>query len=243
MKYHSSESTFKNSWEQTIVAVWQRYPNPFSRHVLSEDILERKIIKDKNESESSRPRLFTKRLLIKTNPLPKWGQRFVNMRQVAVIEESILDRDRNLFITYTRNIGYTSTMNVIEKCIYTPSRSTTPVDDENSTKPATTTSSGTTLLKREAWINSQLRGFSTVLQRFGIERYKHNANMATKGLNYALAHLFPPQQQHQQHSSSTTMRSSSPTKLTTSAAYAVVHKIENATANVQAATNAASSSL
>jgi len=157
---------------------------------------------------------------------------------VAVVEESILDRDQHLFVTYTRNIGYTSTMNVIEKCIFAPS----PLVDEalmstNNSNPKSKSTSSSTLVKREAWINSQMRGFGSVLQRFGVERYKHNANNATKGLTFALNRLYPP---HSSKKSETV-----PSKLTTAAAHAVtdlvVHKIEEATA--KAASSASSSTM
>jgi len=210
MKYHSSETFFKNPWEQTMAAIWQRYPNPFSRHVLSEDIIERRVVGS---------RLFTKRLLMKTNPLPKWGQRLVHARHVAIVEESMLDRDQRILVTYTRNIGLTTTMNAVEKCIYVSAP-----DDES----ATSTKSVSTLLKREAWISSQLRGFASVIQRFGVERYKHNAMNAAKGLNYALTRLFPP------HSHGPTTKS----KLMHSANAVtdlIAQKVEHATAKAGAA--------
>jgi len=169
MKYYTVDTIFKNPWNQVMAAVWQRYPNPYSRHVLSEDVIHRRV---------EGPLLFTKRLLIKTNPFPKWGQRFVHVRHVVIMEESILDRDGRILVTYTRNVGYASTVSAVEKCIYESSSS--EKDGE------------VTHLKREAWIDSQVRGFSTVLQRFGIERYKLNAHNASKGLNYTLGILFPP---------------------------------------------------
>lgn len=168
MKYYTVDNLIKNPWDQVMAAVWQRYPNPYSRHVLSEDTIQRRV---------EGPLLFTKRLLIKTNPIPKWGQRFVHVRQVVIVEESVLDRDSKKLITYTRNVGMATTISAVEKCVYEPSISE---KDDN-----------VTLLKREAWIDSQLRGFSAVLERFGIERYRLNAYNALKGLNYVLEHLFP----------------------------------------------------
>ena len=31
----------RSSWEQVFQSLWQRYPNPYSKHVLSEDIVDR----------------------------------------------------------------------------------------------------------------------------------------------------------------------------------------------------------
>lgn len=72
-----------------------------SSHVLTEDTLSRELKENK---------LYTKRMLTKTNRLPKWGERFVGNRVVKIIEESILDLQNKTLVTYTRNIGYSSVM-------------------------------------------------------------------------------------------------------------------------------------
>ena len=73
-----------------------------SGHVLTEDTSSQNVITG---------RLYTKRLLTKTNHLPRWGERFVpGPRQVCIIEESIVDPKTQTLTTYTRNIGYTTIM-------------------------------------------------------------------------------------------------------------------------------------
>jgi len=72
-----------------------------SNHVLSEDTVFREVRGNM---------LFTKRLLTKTNRLPKWGERFVSARTVKIVEESIIDPKEKVLITYTRNIGYVRVM-------------------------------------------------------------------------------------------------------------------------------------
>ena len=34
----------RTAWEQVAQAMWRRYPNPFSKHVLSEDTLSRFVV-------------------------------------------------------------------------------------------------------------------------------------------------------------------------------------------------------
>ena len=80
--------------------------NSFSTHVLSEDTISRKII-DNN--------LHTKRFLTKTNRLPKWGERIVNVKNVNIIEESIVDPSKKEISTYTRNVGLTKVCYFEEK--------------------------------------------------------------------------------------------------------------------------------
>lgn len=73
-----------------------------SNHVLTEDTI---------HQVASGHRLFSKRLLTKTNNMPRWGERFVpGPRYVCVVEESIVDPVGKTLTTYTRNIGYTTIM-------------------------------------------------------------------------------------------------------------------------------------
>jgi len=166
MKFYTGNSQIKYSWDQVVTGFWQRYPNPYSSHVLTEDTV----------SQISRgSQLFSKKLLTKTNSLPRWGERFVpGPRYVCVLEESVVDPKSKTLTTYTRNIGYTSIMMVEEKCIYRPS----------------TENTDWTECHREAWISSSLYGFSYALQTFGYERFKKNASRSLKGFNFILTRLF-----------------------------------------------------
>lgn len=79
-----------------------------SQHVLTEDTLERSIRDGK---------LYSKRLLSKTNHVPKWGERFYNAKSVKIVEESICDPVERTLTTYTRNIAFTKVMVNIQKKI------------------------------------------------------------------------------------------------------------------------------
>lgn len=73
----------------------------FSAHVLSEDTTYRQVRDGK---------LYTKRLLTKTNKVPKWGERFISTKTVKILEESICDPQTKTLTTYTRNLGMQSIM-------------------------------------------------------------------------------------------------------------------------------------
>ena len=80
-----------------------------SGHVLSEDTTSRNIVTGC---------LHTKRLLTKTNHVPRWGERFIpGPRQVCIIEESVIDPKTQTLTTYTRNIGYTTIMVTFACCL------------------------------------------------------------------------------------------------------------------------------
>ncbi|KAJ8713797.1 hypothetical protein PYW08_007417 [Mythimna loreyi] len=165
-RYFENTSTFNFSWDQVARGYWKRYPNPQSVHVLSEDTWSREV-KDGC--------LYTKRVLTKTNRVPKWGERFFSAKSVKIIEESIVDPEKKILVTYTRNLGFTKVMSVVERVEY---RSAGP---------------GQTIARRSAWIDSQVFGFSRAIRAFGVDRFKKNANQMVNGFNHVLHAMFPRQ--------------------------------------------------
>ncbi|XP_045453098.1 protein preli-like [Melitaea cinxia] len=163
-RYYENTTIFNFSWDQVARGYWKRYPNPQSTHVLSEDTWSRQV-KDGC--------LYTKRLLTKTNRVPKWGERFFSAKSVKIIEESIVDPEKKVLVTYTRNLGYTKVMSVVERVEYRPS------------------GHGQTIAKRSAWIDSQVFGFSRAIRAFGVERFRKNCSQMVSGFNDVLAGMFP----------------------------------------------------
>ena len=100
------------SYCQVAHAIFQRYPNPFARHVLSEDTVYREVINGTT--------LYTRRFLTKTNKIPKWGERWLASfrRSVPLLEESWVDTEARTITTYTRNVGLANFMSAIEKVVY-----------------------------------------------------------------------------------------------------------------------------
>ena len=138
----------------------------YSKHVLTEDVIHRRVIRD--------GRLFTKRLLMKTNSAPKWTERFLPAKHVFIIEESIIDSKTKTLTTYTRNIGLQHLLTLEEKVVY-------KTDHEHQQQ---------TICERQAWINSAFYGLSSAIQRLGLERYKQNIKKAYKGFNLTLESIF-----------------------------------------------------
>jgi hypothetical protein len=103
-RFYEHTIIFNYTWDQVAQGFWKKYPNPDSKHVLTEDTVCRSVYAG---------RLFSTRLLSKTNPIPKWAERFITSKHVHIIEESIVDPVNKVFITYTRNLGYTKVMVII----------------------------------------------------------------------------------------------------------------------------------
>jgi len=168
-KFYGGEVVYKWTWDQVAQAFWQRYPNPHSKHVLTEDVLSRHVEGDQ---------LYTRRLLVKTNPVPRWGERFIpsSARNMCLIEESVIDASSKTITTYTRNIAMQHVMNVEEKCVYS-------VNPENNRW---------TVCEKQAWVTSSLYGVASAIQAFGIDRFKKNAVKATRGYEHVLEKMFMP---------------------------------------------------
>ncbi|KAF5270336.1 hypothetical protein FQR65_LT05524 [Abscondita terminalis] len=166
-RYFEATTVFNFTWDQVARGFWQKYPNPNSTHVLTEDTVLREVRSGK---------LFSKRLIRKTNPSPKWADRFITTKNVNIIEESIVDPQTKTLTTYTRNLGYLKVMSVTEKVIY----------KESEEFP------GKTVAIRSAWIDSQIKGLGRAICAFGYERFKKNCNKMVGGFNYVLGNMFPP---------------------------------------------------
>lgn len=170
MKYEGS-TTIRHNWQQIALAFWSRYPNKYSKHVLSEDILERRI--DTNSGH-----LITKRLFVKTNSCPRWIERLMQTKNVHIIEESIFDPIRQTLTTITRNLGMTNLLTIEEVCVYKPH--------------ATDTAS--TVLERTAVFDSNLSGFRKfAVLRLSFERYKHNIKRTDLGFRQVIQSLLRKQ--------------------------------------------------
>uniref|UniRef100_A0A3B5LVD0 PRELI/MSF1 domain-containing protein n=1 Tax=Xiphophorus couchianus TaxID=32473 RepID=A0A3B5LVD0_9TELE len=159
VKYFCSSTDIKSTWDHVVSAFWQRYPNPFSTHVLTEDVVYREVTTDH--------RLLSRRLLMKTNRLPRWAERFFPSgmsRYVYILEDSILDPVNRSLTTYTWNLNHTTLMSVEERCVFL----------DSAEQPSTTQ------LKREAWISSSIFGFSKPIQVHLLAVYFHNRQVKSQ---------------------------------------------------------------
>uniref|UniRef100_A0A3B5AT12 PRELI domain-containing protein 1, mitochondrial-like n=1 Tax=Stegastes partitus TaxID=144197 RepID=A0A3B5AT12_9TELE len=167
-RYFHSEVHIQSPWHQVLAAFWQRYPNPYSAHVLTEDVLYREVTPSNH--------LLSRRLLTKTNRLPGWAERVFPAhlsRAVYVLEDSIVDPDANTLTTKTWNLNHNTLMTVVERCLFEGDRG----------RPSWTR------LRREAWICSAVYGLARPIQEFGLARFKSNQAKAMRGLEFALSRI------------------------------------------------------
>lgn len=91
-----------------------KYPNPFSSHVLSADILTRQL-------DPQTGKLYTVRLIHKTGTLPTWVTNMLKSQEAFVIEESVVDPVNSFMQTRTRNLTHQRLLTAEEIQTYTKS--------------------------------------------------------------------------------------------------------------------------
>uniref|UniRef100_A0A2K5QTL5 PRELI/MSF1 domain-containing protein n=1 Tax=Cebus imitator TaxID=2715852 RepID=A0A2K5QTL5_CEBIM len=168
VEYFLGQSVLRRSWDQVFDAFWQRYPNPYSKDVLTDDTVHQEVTADQ--------KLLSRRLLTTTNRMPRWAERLfpANVAHSGyILEGSIVDPQSVTMTTFTWNISHARLLVVDERCVYC----------------VNSDSSGWTETRREAWVSSSLSGVSRAVQEFGLARFKSNVTKTVKGFEYILAKL------------------------------------------------------
>ncbi|AJP40346.1 AHL_G0037030.mRNA.1.CDS.1 [Saccharomyces cerevisiae] len=108
---HRSTHIFPTDFASVSRAFFNRYPNPYSPHVLSIDTISRKVDQEGN--------LRTTRLLKKSGKLPTWVKPFLRgITETWIIEVSVVNPGNSTMKTYTRNLDHTGIMKVEEYTTY-----------------------------------------------------------------------------------------------------------------------------
>eukprot|EP00127_Corallochytrium_limacisporum_P007070 Clim_evm30s241 gene=Clim_evmTU30s241 len=164
MRFFSSLATYKAPWEEVTAAFWRKYPNPHSRHVLSTDLLDRRV----DEAEG---KMYSTRLLLKTKKVPAVAQRFVSGGKAWVIEKSVVDSKAKTMETTTQNLTYKNVLSVCETVTYRPH----PDNPRQWTETET-----------RAKIVSSISVFHPIVESFGLERFKTQYEQTKVGLQYVI---------------------------------------------------------
>jgi hypothetical protein len=163
MRKYEGTNTFQYSWQDIAVAFWNRYPNKHSKHVLSEDIIDRRV--------DQSGQLITRRLFVKTNSCPKWIERLMRTKNVHILEESYVDPFRRTLTTTTRNLGMTNLMTIEENCVYKQ-------HPENNLW---------TVVERKTTFASKLSGLKQLaIMKLSLERYKYNIRKTDSGFQQVI---------------------------------------------------------
>jgi 4-amino-4-deoxychorismate lyase len=119
MKVYQSKIDYSYTFPAVTLAYFLRYPNPYSRHVLSTDVIERYIDPDTK-------RLHTTRLHLKKSKVPAGILSFLpkglsgpgGSSQSFVLEKSTIDVREGWMKTESKNMEWTGILSVVEQQEY-----------------------------------------------------------------------------------------------------------------------------
>lgn len=120
VKFYESSFNYDYSFPAVSLAYFLRYPNPYARHVLSTDVIDRQF-------DPETQRLSTTRLHLKRSKIPPTVLKLLpkgilgassDAGQSYVLETSVVDVKEGWMKTETRNLEWTGILSVVEKQIY-----------------------------------------------------------------------------------------------------------------------------
>jgi len=158
---YKGSSSFKESWGEVTRAYWSKNNSPFSSHIITEDVLERKLVDGK---------LHTTRFLLKRQRLPGWILRLLppGNGNVKVLERSVIDPVNKTCEMTQENINCSTVCKVYEVLRFKEQ------------------GSRDTLCERETSFTSQI---SRIIAKGAMARYKTNVINTDKSINCVLGLL------------------------------------------------------
>lgn len=118
VKFYESNFNYDYAFPTVTLAYFLRYPNPYSRHVLSTDVIDRYV-------DPHTQRLHTLRLHLKRSKIPSTLLKLLprgiigsvkgNAGQSFILEKSVVDLREGWMETESRNLEWTGVLSVIEK--------------------------------------------------------------------------------------------------------------------------------
>ncbi|KAJ5644122.1 uncharacterized protein N7484_006629 [Penicillium longicatenatum] len=119
MKFFENKFTYDYSFPAVSLAYFLRYPNPYSRHVLTTDVIDRYV-------DPNTQRLHTTRLHLKKSKVPAGILKLLpkgmggsdNSGQSYILETTVVDPQEGWMETESRNMEWTGILSVVEKQRY-----------------------------------------------------------------------------------------------------------------------------
>ncbi|CRG88373.1 hypothetical protein PISL3812_05403 [Talaromyces islandicus] len=119
MKFFELNSSYDYSFPAVSLAFFLRYPNPYSRHVLTSDVIDRYV-------DPATKRLHTTRLHLKKSKIPSALLKLLpkgiggseNSGQSFILEKTVVDVKEGWMTTESRNMEWTGILSVVERQLY-----------------------------------------------------------------------------------------------------------------------------
>ncbi|KAL4991938.1 PRELI-like family-domain-containing protein [Aspergillus falconensis] len=119
MKFFENLYTYDYSFPAVSLAYFLRYPNPYSRHVLTTDVIDRYV-------DPKTHRLHTTRIHLKKSKVPSGILKLLpkgiggsdNSGQSYILETTVVDAKEGWMESESRNMEWTGILSVVERQVY-----------------------------------------------------------------------------------------------------------------------------
>lgn len=121
VKFYESKFSYDYSFPAVSLAYFLRYPNPYSTHVSSTDVVERSFDPETQRLTTTRLHLKKSRIpsaVLKLIPRAKLGAAEDGSTQSFILERSTVDVKEGWMTTESRNLDWGNVLSVIEKQVY-----------------------------------------------------------------------------------------------------------------------------
>lgn len=168
-----SEHEYNHDFATVTLAYLNRYPNPYAKHVLSNDTLHQEIDGDGN--------LRLTRVAVKTGRLPNFIKPFLGtLLDSWIVEKIIINPKKQIMQTYNSNIDHQKFIRVEEYLNYAAN------------SPTTTRVGGMVRF------SSNFVGFKQKIEEWSKKRFTANMGNTRLGLSYVMTKLQQRRWQDQQ---------------------------------------------
>lgn len=162
VQIYESTNTFNHGFGVVSFAYLNRYPNPFAKHVLSQDTLESFV--DDNGC------LHTTKFIIKRGRLPKFMTPFLGGSLDSwIIEKTFINPKSQVMLTYTSNIDHRKFIRVEEVLKYTG------LGDGQTTEVVS-----------KVKFSSNFIGFKQRIEDWSKNRFSKNISNSREGLKFVM---------------------------------------------------------
>jgi hypothetical protein len=170
--FFSQSFNYDHSWSLVNLGLWRKYPNPYSAHVVSVDVLDRSI----NPQTGV---IRTERVIGCKQKAPRWVVKVLGGSDDAYVREVSFVDPRTQETTVTSiNLSLSQYMRVLERITYSPC-------------PQQPTQR--TLFSQTAEIQARVPFWAKLgesLEKFSVERFGQNAESGRIGFDYVLRTLW-----------------------------------------------------
>ncbi|KAI9217572.1 PRELI-like family-domain-containing protein [Blastocladiella britannica] len=162
MKLHTTEHTYSHPWSAVTTAVWQKYPNERTPHVVTVDVLRRDV-------DQERKVLRTERLITLRQNIPAFIARFFGAPQPVChfLEVSEIDLTTQTYTAISTNLTFRDLMVMDETVRYTADPSAPQLR---------------TRFVQDAAVSASMSRFGSYLEDALIKRFKDNAHVGRQAL-------------------------------------------------------------